>query len=94
MPRCHLRSGDQMVSYGAFLIDQPRDTADVLVTCHNPVRESDASVCGEVGYQARLGDIRHNFLAYWPHQSRAVTAALATGARTHSPVRSSVVQRW
>ena len=24
-----------------------------------------------MGYEARLGDIRHNFMAYWPHASRA-----------------------
>ena len=72
--QCHdavFAAGDQMLSYGAYLIDKPRDASDVLVTCHNPVRGYDPKVCGAVGYQARLGDIRRNIVAYWPYQSRA-----------------------
>lgn len=61
----------EMVSYGGWLVDRPLDETPVLTLCHNPVREGDHPSCGEVGYRARLGDIRHNFLAYWPYASRA-----------------------
>ena len=61
----------QMVSYGGWLIEKPKDPSVVLTFCHNPVRDYDHESCGEPGYQARLGDIRHNFIFYWPHRSRA-----------------------
>jgi hypothetical protein len=70
---CHeelFHEGDQMVSYGAWLIGVPRDETPVLTLCHNPVRSYDLSLCGAVGARARLGDIRKNFLAYWPYASR------------------------
>ncbi len=40
--------------------------------CHNPVRDYDPeAVCGKPGERARPGDIRKNFLVYWPYESRA-----------------------
>ncbi len=61
-----------MVSYGGWLVDRPIDETDVLTLCHNPVRAyDDHDTCGDTGYRARLGDIRHNFMAYWPWESRA-----------------------
>ena len=60
-----------MVKYGSWLVDSPKDTTKVLTLCHNPVRDYDDAVCGEVGDKARLGDIRKNFFAYWPYNSRA-----------------------
>lgn len=60
-----------MLSYGAWLVDAAKDKTPVLALCHNPVRSGDVAACGEPGDSARLGDIRYNFMAYWPHASRA-----------------------
>lgn len=60
-----------MLSYGAWLIPSAKDPTPVLTLCHNPVRAYDHEVCGAEGDRARLGDIRKNFLAYWPYASRA-----------------------
>lgn len=70
---CHAEffDGQEMVAYGAWLVDKAKDPTKVLTLCHNPVRSYDEALCGSKGYQARLGDLRHNFLAYWPHASRA-----------------------
>ncbi|MEJ7732962.1 MAG: hypothetical protein WKG00_27670 [Polyangiaceae bacterium] len=69
--RNELFEGDEMLSYGAWLLPKVRDTATVLTLCHNPVRAYDHEACGDGGYKARLGDVRRNFFAYWPHASRA-----------------------
>ncbi len=62
----------EMLVYGSWLVDRAADETPVLTLCHNPVREyDDHEVCGETGAVARLGDIRKNFFAYWPHHSRA-----------------------
>ncbi len=61
----------EMVKYGSWLVDKPKDSASVLTLCHNPVRDYDDAVCGAPGSVARLGDIRKNFFAYWPYSSRA-----------------------
>jgi hypothetical protein len=62
----------EMIAYGGWLVDKAKDTTPVLTLCHNPVRKYDRTdVCGDVGAAARLGDIRKNFFAYWPHASRA-----------------------
>ena len=61
-----------MLRYGAWLVDQPKEKTPALTLCHNPVRSYDQhDVCGETGDTARLGDVRKNFMAYWPYESRA-----------------------
>jgi hypothetical protein len=60
-----------MLSYGAWLVDKTKEPTPVLAMCHNPVRSYDVADCGEPGYQARLGDVRRNFMSYWPYASRA-----------------------
>jgi hypothetical protein len=68
----------QMVSYGGWLTDRPKDTATALTICHNPVRSYDMhDTCGDEGYKARVGDIRHNFIFYWPYASRAPWGGIA-----------------
>lgn len=67
----------EMVSYGGWGIPKVKPGPDVLTTCHNPVRPYDDPLCGEVGYSARVGDLRHNFLFYWPHASRAPWGGIA-----------------
>lgn len=67
----------QMVSYGGWLIERPRDTTTVVAFCHNPVRSYDDPVCGEPGDVARVGDVRKNFVFYWPHDSRAPWGGIA-----------------
>ncbi len=61
----------QMVRYGGWGIETPKTMPDVLVPCHNPVREYDAEVCGKPGTVARIGDIRRHFLIYWPYVTRS-----------------------
>lgn len=67
----------EMVSFGGWGMDQVKPMDDVLVVCHNPVRSYDPEVCGEEGYSPRVGDLRHNFLYYWPHASRAPWGGIA-----------------
>jgi len=68
----------EMVSYGAWLNDKAKDPTPVLTLCHNPVRESDPrEPCGPVGDAARVGDLRKNFLVYWPYESRAPWGGIA-----------------
>jgi hypothetical protein len=67
-----------MVSYGAWLTDAAKDPTPVLTLCHNPVRATDLRApCGPAGYRARVGDLRHNFLIYWPYESRAPWGGIA-----------------
>lgn len=61
----------EMIIHGGWLVDRSLDDKDVLTLCHNPVRSYDDEICGKKGDVARLGDIRKNFLAYWPAMSRA-----------------------
>ncbi|MCL2825556.1 MAG: hypothetical protein FWD57_16310, partial [Polyangiaceae bacterium] len=65
---CHNQffDGKEMLRYGYWLIDQPRDKTPVFVTCHNPVRDYDNEVCGERGSYSRTGDFRKLWLQYWP----------------------------
>ncbi|MBX3130594.1 MAG: hypothetical protein KF718_28000 [Polyangiaceae bacterium] len=78
-----LSQSHEMVSYGAWLIEKPKLGGpdgledDVLVACHNPVRDYDHPSCGKPGYKARVGDLRHNFLYYWPYASRAPWGGIA-----------------
>lgn len=65
-----------MVSFGGWLVDtvkaQPVDQGKpVMTVCHNPVRAYDPEVCGKPGDTARFGDMRKNFLVYWPYESDA-----------------------
>jgi hypothetical protein len=62
----------QMVHDGGWGIETPKGTdKPVLVSCHNPVRDYDPAVCGEAGYSARVGDLRRNFMIYWPYDTEA-----------------------
>lgn len=65
------RDAIQMVSYGGWGLETPKDDTDVLVTCHNPVRDYDPKVCGEPGAISRVGDVRKNFMIYWPYNTQA-----------------------
>lgn len=68
----------EMVGFGGWGLAKPKALEDeVLVSCHNPVRAYDHKVCGPVGYSARVGDIRHNFMYYWPYASRAPWGGIA-----------------
>jgi hypothetical protein len=67
----------QMVQVGGWLTDKVKPQAvdqgkPAFYVCHNPVRDYDPeAICGKPGDRARLGDIRKNFLVYWPYESRA-----------------------
>jgi len=66
-----------MVSFGGWGIERVKKMDDVLVGCHNPVRSYDPALCGEVGESARVGDLRKNFLFYWPYASQAPWGGIA-----------------
>lgn len=67
-----------MLSYGAWLVDDPKDPIPALTLCHNPVRPyDDHGTCGETGQLARAGDVRKNFIFYWPYDSRAPWGGIA-----------------
>ncbi len=81
----------QMVAFGGWAIqktkEQEVDKKDIdgkkvaqeaVVTCHNPVREYDPSMCGKKGEIIRLGDMRKNYAIYWPYASRAPYGGVAT----------------
>jgi hypothetical protein len=70
---CHNQffDGKEMVWFGGWDIDKATVEDDVVVTCHNPVRSYDHEVCGVEGDRARLGDVRKNWLVYWPYSSSA-----------------------
>jgi hypothetical protein len=61
----------QMMSHGGWGVETPSDSTDVLVTCHNPVRDYDPEFCGEQGTYSRDGDLRKNFVIYWPYATQA-----------------------
>lgn len=61
----------EMVSYGGWGIERVKNRQDVVVTCHNPVRDYDPEICGPRGTVARVGDLRRHFIFYWPFASRA-----------------------
>ncbi len=68
----------EMVVFGGWLTDKPLDPTPVLTLCHNPVRQYDNhEVCGETGYEVRMGDIRRNMLSYWPYDSKAPWGGIA-----------------
>jgi len=66
-----------MVRMGGWLTDKVKDPIPVVTLCHNPVREGDNPLCGDVGYVARVGDLRKNFLFYWPYDSQAPWGGIA-----------------
>ena len=67
----------QMVQVGGWLTDKVKPQAvdqgkPAFYVCHNPVRDYDPEeICSKPGEKSRLGDIRKNFLVYWPYESRA-----------------------
>ena len=68
----------QMVSFGGWLTDVPTDKTPAITFCHNPTRSYDVhGTCGETGAMARVGDIRKNFIFYWPYDSRAPWGGIA-----------------
>ncbi|MEZ4228040.1 MAG: hypothetical protein R3B89_02675 [Polyangiaceae bacterium] len=66
-----------MVSFGGWGLPRVKPMPDALVLCHNPVRDYDPEVCGAPGKTARVGDIRKNFLFYWPYESKAPWGGIA-----------------
>jgi hypothetical protein len=71
-------STKQMLTFGSWLIEVPKEKTKALTLCHNPVREYDQrEPCGDTGYKARLGDIRRNFIFYTAFNSRAPYGGIA-----------------
>ena len=67
-----------MVSFGGWLVDTVKEPRPALTFCHNPVREYDFhESCGPTGATARVGDVRKNFVFYWPYDSRAPWGGIA-----------------
>lgn len=73
----------QMVRFGAWGTDVPKELAvdknrPLVTTCHNPVRSYDEPICGAPGSVSRLGDVRKNYIIYWPFASRAPYGGVAS----------------
>jgi hypothetical protein len=73
----------EMVAFGGWGIPKVKDQEvdqqrPAMTTCHNPVREYDPKMCGEVGEKVRLGDMRKNYAIYWPYASRAPYGGVAS----------------
>ena len=66
-----------MVTYGGWGIERVKPMDDVVITCHNPVRDYDPEACGPKGTRARVGDLRRNFIFFWPYSSRAPWGGIA-----------------
>lgn len=67
-----------MVSFGGWLTDKVKEPTPAVTFCHNPVRVYDLhETCGETGALARVGDVRKNFVFYWPYDSRAPWGGIA-----------------
>jgi hypothetical protein len=70
-------AGKQVVKVGGWLTDKPKPQdvdkgKPMFYVCHNPVRSYDPEdLCGKPGTSLRFGDIRRNWLVYWPYESRA-----------------------
>lgn len=78
--KCHAEyfdAGSEMVSFGGWGVEKVKDRTDMVVLCHNPVRKNDDATCGARGGTARVGDIRRNFMFYWPWSSRAPWGGIA-----------------
>ena len=77
------RKRTQMVAFGGWGTDTPKELdvdkkRPLVTTCHNPVRAYDPETCGKAGDAIRLGDVRKNFIIYWPFASRAPYGGVAT----------------
>lgn len=79
----------QMVSLGGWGMPTPRNVGDVLVMCHNPVRDYDDDACGEPGERFRQGDIRKNMLIYWNYATQAPYGGI--GAWRGDPATGQIV---
>ncbi len=67
-----------MVSFGGWLTDKVKEPTPAVTFCHNPVRAYDLhGTCGDTGALARVGDVRKNFIFYWPYDSRAPWGGIA-----------------
>lgn len=57
---------------------------DVLVMCHIPVIDTDSPICGDVGFEPREGDFRHNVL--WLVNQRQDVGLLGYGPGASDPL--------
>ncbi len=68
----------EMLSYGGWLVEKASDPTPLVTFCHNPVRSYDIEeTCGKKDSVARVGDVRKNFIYYWPFESRAPWGGIA-----------------
>jgi hypothetical protein len=79
----------QMVQLGGWGLPTPRKLGDVLVLCHNPVRDYDDPACGAEGDRFRQGDIRKNMLIYWNYNTQAPFGGI--GAWRADPATGQIV---
>lgn len=79
----------QMVQFGGWGLPTPKKPGNVLVLCHNPVRDYDDPACGEEGERFRQGDIRKNMLIYWNYNTQAPFGGI--GAWRGDPATGQIV---
>ncbi len=70
----------------------PASAGEVFTVCHNPVAAGDNAACGEVGFEARYGDVRKSFIAWIddPH-SRNSGAPLGFGPGSADPITGEII---
>jgi hypothetical protein len=70
----------------------PAQAGEVFTVCHNPVSADDNKACGEVGYEARYGDVRRSFIAWIddPH-SKNSGAPLGFGPPSADPITGEII---
>src|SRR5690606_1269289 len=79
----------QMVQYGGWGLPTPKKLGDVLVLCHNPVRDYDHPACGAEGTRYRQGDIRKNKRIWWNYNTQAPFGGI--GAWRGDPATGQIV---
>lgn len=79
----------QMVEFGGWGMSTPKKVGDVVVLCHNPVRDYDDAACGDEGDRFRTGDIRKNMIVYWNYSTQAPYGGI--GAWRGDPATGQIV---
>lgn len=99
------RAYRRAVAAAKFGKDDPSQVEQVFYVCENPVPEGAPAACGKKGFEARLGDLRYNFvytitdpvpnglLGYGPSSADPETGEIiSANANTYSAAVDSLAQ--
>ena len=70
-------------------VDPSAVSQRMFIVCHNPVAEADPVECGEVGLEARIGDLRFNVI-YWVNNNQ-MTGPLGYGPSAPDPETGEII---